>query len=152
MELPLKNQRSYSGRFRPSYPGKYKGDPTNIIYRSLWERKFMVWCDKNENILEWGSEEIVIPYRSPVDGRVHRYFPDFYIRARTRQGGVEKFIIGVKPKAQCAPPKKPQRQTKRYITEVKTYAVNEAKWKAAKEFCDDRMMKFMILTERELKV
>lgn len=152
MELPLKNQRSYSGRFRPSYPGKYKGDPTNIIYRSLWERKFMVWCDKNENILEWGSEEIVIPYRSPVDGRVHRYFPDFYIRARTRQGGVEKFIIEVKPKAQCAPPKKPQRQTKRYITEVKTYAVNEAKWKAAKEFCDDRMMKFMILTERELKV
>lgn len=112
----------------------------------------MVWCDKNENILEWGSEEIVIPYRSPVDGRVHRYFPDFYIRARTRQGGVEKFIIEVKPKAQCAPPKKPQRQTKRYITEVKTYAVNEAKWKAAKEFCDDRMMKFMILTERELKV
>lgn len=152
MELPLKNQKSYSGRFRPSYPGKYKGDPTNIIYRSLWERKFMVWCDKNENILEWGSEEIVIPYRSPVDGRVHRYFPDFYIRARTRQGGVEKFIIEVKPKAQCAPPKKPQRQTKRYITEVKTYAVNEAKWKAAKEFCDDRMMKFMILTERELKV
>ena len=152
MELPLKNQRSYSGRFRPSYPGKYKGDPTNIIYRSLWERKFMVWCDKNENILEWGSEEIIIPYRSPVDGRVHRYFPDFYIRARTRQGGVEKFIIEVKPKAQCAPPKKPQRQTKRYITEVKTYAVNEAKWKAAKEFCDDRMMKFMILTERELKV
>ena len=152
MELPLKNQRSYSGRFRPSYPGKYKGDPTNIIYRGLWERKFMVWCDKNENILEWGSEEIVIPYRSPVDGRVHRYFPDFYIRARTRQGGVEKFIIEVKPKAQCAPPKKPQRQTKRYITEVKTYAVNEAKWKAAKEFCDDRMMKFMILTERELKV
>ena len=148
----MKQQRSYQGRFQPSYPGKYKGDPTNIIYRSLWERKLMVWCDRNESILEWGSEEIVIPYRSPVDGRVHRYFPDFYIRARTRQGGVEKFIIEVKPKAQCAPPKKPQRQTKRYITEVKTYAVNEAKWKAAKEFCDDRMMKFMILTERELKV
>ena len=60
-------QRSYSGRFRPSYPGKYKGDPTNIIYRSLWERKLMVWCDKNENVLEWGSEEIIIPYVSPID-------------------------------------------------------------------------------------
>ena len=148
----MKQQRSYQGRFQPSYPGKYKGDPTNIIYRSLWERKLMVWCDRNESILEWGSEEIVIPYRSPVDGRIHRYFPDFYIRARTRQGGIEKFIIEVKPKAQCAPPKKPKRQTKRYINEVKTYAVNDAKWKAAKEFCDDRRMKFIILTEKELKV
>ena len=71
--------KSYSGKFKPSYPGKYKGDPTNIIYRSLWERKFMVWCDRNINVEEWGSEEIIIPYISPVDGRVHRYFPDFYV-------------------------------------------------------------------------
>jgi hypothetical protein len=143
---------SYSGRYRPSNPSKYKGDPTNIIYRSLWERKFMVWCDKNENILEWGSEEIVIPYVSPVDNRIHRYFPDFYVRARTRVGRVEKFIIEVKPKSQCSPPKKQRRMTKRYLTEVKTYAVNDAKWKAAREYCDDRRMKFLILTEKELKV
>jgi len=143
---------SYSGRYRPSNPSKYKGDPTNIIYRSLWERKFMVWCDKNENILEWGSEEIVIPYVSPVDGRVHRYFPDFYIRARTRTGGIAKFIIEIKPAKQTVAPKKQRRVTKKYLTEVKTYAVNDAKWKAAKEFCDDRKMQFLILTERELKV
>lgn len=143
---------SYSGRYRPSNPSKYKGDPTNIIYRSLWERKFMVWCDKNENILEWGSEEIIIPYISPVDGRVHRYFPDFYIRARTRTGGVAKFIIEIKPAKQTVAPKKQRRITKKYLTEVKTYAVNDAKWKAAKEYCDDRRMQFLILTEKELKV
>tara|TARA_B100000035_G_scaffold54587_1_gene43000 strand:- start:203 stop:637 length:435 start_codon:yes stop_codon:yes gene_type:complete len=143
---------SYSGKFRPSNRHKYKGDPTNIIYRSLWERKFMVWCDKNVNVLEWGSEEIVIPYISPVDGRIHRYFPDFYVRARTRSGGTQKFIIEVKPKIQCAPPKRPKRQTKKYITEVKTYGVNQAKWKAAREYCKDRRMEFLILTEKELNV
>lgn len=143
---------SYSGKYRPSNRQKYKGDPTNIIYRSLWERKFMVWCDKNENIVEWGSEEIVIPYISPVDNRVHRYFPDFYVRALTRDGRSQKFIIEVKPKAQCAPPKKQKRITKKFITEVKTYAVNEAKWKAAEEYCKDRRMIFKILTENELKV
>ena len=143
---------SYSGKFRPSNTHKYKGDPTNIIYRSLWERKFMMWCDKNENVLEWGSEEIVIPYISPVDNRPHRYFPDFYVRARTKTGKTEKYIIDVKPAAQTLPPKKSKRITKRYISEVKTYAVNDAKWKAAKEYCLDRRMKFMILTEHELKV
>ncbi len=112
----------------------------------------MVWCDKNENIVEWGSEEIVIPYISPVDNRVHRYFPDFYVRALTRDGRSQKFIIEVKPKAQCAPPKKQKRITKKFITEVKTYAVNEAKWKAAEEYCKDRRMIFKILTENELKV
>ena len=145
-------QKSYSGRFKPSNPGKYKGDPTNIIYRSLWERKFMVWCDLNENVLEWGSEEIIIPYISPVDGRVHRYFPDFYVRARTRDGRSTKLIIEVKPKSQTQPPKKQKRVTKKYLTEVKTYAVNDAKWKAAREYCADRKMSFVILTEKELKV
>jgi|TARA_B100000035_G_scaffold60938_1_gene49140 hypothetical protein len=145
-------QRSYSGRFKPSNPGKYKGDPTNIIYRSLWERKLMVWCDNNANIKEWGSEETVIPYVSPVDNRVHRYFPDFYVRARTRNGRTQKFIIEVKPLAQTVPPKKKSRVTKRYLSEVTTYAVNDAKWKAAREYCADRQMKFLILTEKELLV
>jgi hypothetical protein len=143
-------QRSYSGRFRPSYPGKYKGDPTNIIYRSLWERKLMVWCDKNENVLEWGSEEIIIPYVSPIDNRIHRYFPDFYIKGRT-SSGTTKYIVEVKPKAQTLPPKK-GRKTKRLLNEIATYGVNQAKWKAAREYCADRKMKFMILTEKELKV
>lgn len=144
--------KSYSGKFKPSYPGKYKGDPTNIIYRSLWERKFMVWCDRNINVEEWGSEEIIIPYISPVDGRVHRYFPDFYVRARTKTGGKTRLIIEVKPLKQTQTPKKQQRRTKKYLNEVRTYAVNDAKWKAAREYCKDRQMVFMILTEKELKV
>ena len=143
---------AYSGKYRPSYPKKYKGDPTNVIYRSLWERKFMVWCDKNENVLEWGSEEIVIPYISPLDNRMHRYFPDFYVRARTKTGGTQKFIIEIKPFKQTAPPQKQRRRTKRYITEVTTYAVNDAKWKAATEYCKDRRWQFKILTEKELKI
>ncbi|MBL97115.1 MAG: head completion protein [Legionellales bacterium] len=143
---------SYSGRYRPSHPKKYKGDPTNIIYRSLWERKFMVWCDKNENVLQWGSEEIVIPYISPVDRRVHRYFPDFYVKAKTRDDLIKKYIVEVKPEKQCMAPKRPKRQTKNYITEVKTFGVNQAKWKAAVEYCKDRNMEFMILTEKHLKV
>ena len=143
---------AYSGVYRPTNKNKYKGDPTNIIYRSLWERKFMVWCDKNENILEWGSEEIIIPYISPLDGRMHRYFPDFYVRARTKTGGTQKFIIEVKPNKQTTPPKQQRRRTKKYITEIKTYAINEAKWKAAVEYCKDRRMTFKILTEHELQV
>jgi hypothetical protein len=143
---------AYCGKYRPSQPQKYKGDPTNVIYRSLWERKFMVWCDSNPNVLQWGSEEIVIPYISPLDNRVHRYFPDFYVRARTKTGGTEKFIIEIKPFKQTAPPQKQQRRTKRYITEVTTYAVNDAKWKAATEYCKDRRWQFKILTEKELKI
>ena len=144
--------RSYSGKFKPSNTNKYKGDPTNIIYRSLWERKFMVWCDNNENVLEWGSEEIIIPYRSPVDNRVHRYFPDFYVKTRTRAGKLSKNIIEVKPFVQTQEPKRKKRITKKYLSEVKTFVINDAKWKAADEYCKDRRMNFIILTEKELKV
>ena len=143
---------AYSGKYRPTYRKKYKGDPTNIIYRSLWEFKFMKYCDLNENILEWGSEEIVIPYISPIDNRVHRYFPDFYVRVRSKTGRIEKLIIEIKPLKQTTHPKKQQRRTKRYITEVTTYAVNDAKWKAATEYCKDRRWEFKILTEKELKI
>ena len=145
---------AYSGKFRPQNYKKYKGDPTNIIYRSLWEKKFMLWCDKNENILEWGSEEIIIPYRSPVDNRFHRYFPDFYVKAKTRNGTLSKNIIEIKPYAQTQQPKrnKKVKVTRSYLTEVKTFAVNQAKWKAADEYCKDRRMNFLVLTENELRV
>ena len=142
---------SYSGKYKPTNRFKYKGDPTNIIYRSLWERKFMVWCDKNENVLEWGSEEIIIPYISPVDRRVHRYFPDFYVRARTKTGRAEKFIIEVKPEYQCKEPTKtPKKRTRKWYNEVKTYGINKAKWKSAIDWCENRGMEFKILTEKHL--
>lgn len=138
---------AYSGRYVPSNLRKYKGDTSKIYYRSLWERRFMVYCDNNDAILEWGSEEVIIPYRSPLDGRMHRYFPDFYIKVRQKNGTVKKMIIEVKPKAQCGPPKTPKRKTKRFINEVRTWGVNHAKWEAAIEWCKDRGMEFKILTE-----
>ena len=143
---------AYKGKYYPSFPRKYKGDPTNIIYRSLWERKFMVYCDKNQNILEWASEEIAIPYRSPIDNRVHRYFPDFYMKVKETNGKIKNYVIEVKPAKQTKPPKKPKRQTKGYIREAYEYAKNQAKWKMAKEFCADRQWEFKVVTEKELGV
>ena len=143
---------SYKGKYYPSYPRKYKGDPTNIIYRSLWERKFMVYCDKNDNILEWASEEIAIPYRSPVDNRVHRYFPDFYMKVKERGGKIKRYVIEVKPAKQTKPPVKPKRQTKGYIREAYEYAKNQAKWKMAREFCADRQWEFKVVTAKEVGI
>ncbi len=143
---------SYKGKYYPSFPKKYKGDPTNIIYRSLWERKFMVYCDKYEKILEWGSEEIALPYRSPVDNKVHRYFPDFYIKVQENTGRIKRYLIEVKPHKQTQKPKKPKRQTKNYLREVYEYAKNQAKWKAATEFCEDRLWEFKVMTENELGI
>ena len=143
---------AYSGKFQSSYPRKYKGDPTNIIYRSLWERKFMVYCDLNENILEWGSEEIALPYRSPIDNRIHRYFPDFYIKVKESSGQIKKYIIEIKPKKQTIEPQVKKRKTKSYIYEVYEYAKNQAKWKAAEEFCKDRLWEFKVLTEEDLGI
>ncbi len=139
---------SYKGRYFPSNPKKYRGNPNQIIYRSLWERKVMVYCDKNDAILEWGSEEIIVPYISPWDGRVHRYFPDFYMKVKQSNGGVKKFIVEVKPKAQCKPPNKnPKRKTKKWFGEVKNWGINQAKWKSAEEYCNEQGMEFKIFTE-----
>jgi len=143
---------SYKGKYKPSFPEKYKGDPTNIIYRSLWERKFCVYCDTNERILEWSSEEKCIPYRSPIDGKVHRYFPDFLIKVKESNGSIKKYMIEIKPSKQTVPPQKPQRQTKKYISEVYEYAKNQSKWEAAKDWCADRGYEFKIITENELGI
>tara|TARA_Y100000114_G_C11621732_1_gene260003 strand:- start:156 stop:596 length:441 start_codon:yes stop_codon:yes gene_type:complete len=143
---------SYKGKYKPSNPKKYKGDPTNIIYRSLWERKFMVYCDNHSKILQWGSEEIALPYRSPIDNKIHRYFPDFFIKVKEKNGKIKRYIIEIKPKKQTIEPVVKKRKTKGYIYEVYEYARNQAKWKAAEEFCKDRLWEFKILTEEELGI
>ena len=139
---------TYKGRYFPTNPKKYRGNPNQIIYRSLWERKVMVYCDKNDAIIEWGSEEVIVPYLSPMDGKIHRYFPDFYMKVRQADGSTKKFIIEVKPKSQCKQPvKNPKRRTTKWFNEVKTFAINQAKWKYAREFCEDKGMEFKIFTE-----
>ena len=144
---------SYNGKYYPRYPKKYKGDPTNIVYRSLWERKFMNYCDLTESVSEWQSEEFWIPYRSPIDNRTHRYFPDFYIKYKDSSGKRRSVVIEVKPKSQTKmPPQNPKKRTKSWAYSVRTYAVNQAKWKAAREFCKDRNIEFKIMTEHELGI
>ena len=143
---------SYKGKFRPKFPEKYKGDPTNIIYRSLWERNCMIYFDQNPNVLNWSSEEIIIPYKSPIDGKWHRYFPDFVIKVRNKYNQTETYVIEVKPYKETKEPEVKKRITKQYLYEVQTWGINSAKWSAAKEFCDDRKWKFKIITERELKI
>ena len=103
---------SVKSKYKPSYPSKYKGDPNNIICRSSWERKFCRYCDLNESVISWGSEEFWIPYLSPVDNRVHRYFPDFIMKIKENTGAIKTYVVEVKPKKQTVPPKKPNRQTK----------------------------------------
>lgn len=138
----------YNGYFRPKNPNKYKGDPTNIIYRSSWEFKLMSYLDSHPDVIKWSSEEFCIPYRSPVDNRIHRYFPDMWVKKKDG----EVILVEVKPLYQVEEPKKDGKSKKRYINEVMTYGVNQAKWASAREFCADRGWKFMILTEKELNI
>ena len=140
---------SYKGRFKPKHYKKYKGDPTKVIYRSMWELRFMKYCDKNDSILEWSSEEIVIPYRS-IDNKIHRYYPDFWIKYKQYDGKMIQEIIEVKPKSQCKRPSKKGKHYGKYLREARTYAINESKWDAAREYCLDRGYKFRILTEDHL--
>tara|TARA_B100001250_G_C19578278_1_gene690792 strand:+ start:411 stop:842 length:432 start_codon:yes stop_codon:yes gene_type:complete len=142
---------SYKGKFRPIKPKKYKGDPRNIIYRSLWERKFMSYCDSNPAILSWASEEFYIPYFDPTTEKIRRYFPDFYIKYKNNRGKLVERVIEVKPLRQCKPPTQ-NKKTKRYIQETLEYAKNQAKWKAATDFCKDRKWEFQVMTEKELGV
>lgn len=143
---------AYKGYFKPRNPSKYKGDPTNIIYRSRWESKFMNYLDTHPDVLQWASEELIIPYRSPVDGKMHRYFPDFVVRKRNPQGIIETLLVEIKPAVQTKEPIKKKTINKAYINEVMTWGVNQAKWKAAKEYCEERKWKFLILTEKELNI
>ena len=143
----------YQGFFRPKNPQKYRGDPNNIIYRSRWEFLVMQNLDKHPDIISWGSEEVIIPYKSPIDNRYHRYFVDFIVTSINKEGKKETTLIEVKPLAQTKPPVLKEGQnpkTKKYINEVMTWGVNDAKWKAAKEYCADRGWVFKILTEKEL--
>lgn len=141
---------AYSGYFRPKNPKKYVGDPTNIIYRSSWEARVMNWLDMNPSIISWASEELVIPYISPVDKKYHRYFPDFLVKVKTQSGATKTMILEIKPKKQAMEPAKKKRVTKQYLHEVMTWGVNQAKWKAAEEYALDRGWEFKVLTEEHL--
>jgi len=135
--------------YKPKNPKKYKGNINNIICRSSWESKFCGYCDLNENIIQWGSEEFFIPYIAP-DGKTRRYYPDFIIKVKENSGEIKTYVIEVKPFKQTKPPRKRKKVTPSYLYECKTYATNQAKWQAANEWCKDKRIQFKIITEREL--
>ena len=140
------------GIYTAKNPIKYKGIVTNIVYRSSWELRVFKYLDDNPHVLEWSSEEYVIPYKSPVDGKFHRYFPDIWARMMGIDGRTTTYLIEIKPEAQAKEPQIQKKVTKRYITEVCTYAINQAKWKAAREYCLDRKWEFKVLTEKDLGI
>jgi hypothetical protein len=141
---------SYKGWFTPRNPQKYKGDATNIVYRSSWELRVMKYLDENPAVIWWASEELFIPYKSPIDQKVHRYFPDFI--ARIRQANKEiTMVIEVKPFKQTQKPIQ-KRRTQKFLQEVATYAINQEKWRAADLFCKEHGWQFKIITEKELGI
>jgi len=139
------------GRFKPKNTSKYKGNPNNIIYRSSWELSYMVNLDRNPDVISWGSEEIMVPYKSPLDNKTHIYFVDFCI-TKLNNGKKETILIEIKPDRQTRPPVKKQKVTKKYLSEVTTWGINDAKWKAAEAYALKRGWKWQILTERHLKL
>lgn len=138
------------GKYKPKHPEKYIGDPENIVYRSSWEKKSFLWCDMSPSVLRWGSEEIIVPYVSPVDGKWHRYFPDLWVELKTKHG-LRTIIFEIKPEAQTKPPKPPKRKTRKHLDEVSRWGVNEAKWNAAIKYCEDRGWQFKLLTEENVR-
>ncbi len=136
----------YQGKFKPKNPHKYAGNPNEIIYRSSWELSVMAWCDSQPNVISWSSEELVLPYLCETDGRYHRYFIDFTI---TLSSG-KVYWVEIKPKKHTQPPKKPKKQTTRYINEIMTYAKNQAKWRAANEAALKVGATFSVWTEETL--
>ena len=144
-------RRGYKqGRYNPRHPGKYKGNLHNIVYRSSWELSFCRFLDNNTNVLEWSSEEIAIPYIKPTDGRIHRYFPDFWVKYKNKRGQIVQEVIEVKPATQSRTPSRRGKHRKQQLYENITYAINIAKWRAATQFCNKYGMTFRLITENEM--
>jgi hypothetical protein len=140
---------AYKSKFTPKNPNKYVGNHNNIICRSLWERTFCKYLDENTNVIRWSSEELQIPYVSPVDNKVHMYYPDFLFEVK-KQNEVETVVVEIKPDKQTKQPEPGKKSKRTFITEVMQYEINKAKWKSATKFCVEHGWKFMIITENNM--
>lgn len=141
--------RGYRGSYKPKNPHKYIGDINSITYRSLWERKFMIFCDTNLAVIKWASEEITIPYYYNVDKKVHKYYVDFVMQLQESSGKIKTYLIEIKPYKQTVEPIK-RKNTKKYINEVLEWEKNQSKWTEAKQYAKQKNWEFKILTEKEL--
>ena len=154
----IKNVKPERGQYKQGYykeqNEKYIG-PKPIIYRSSWEYKFMIYCDKTEDVIEWSSEPVKIKYYNPLDKKSHYYYPDFYMKVKTKDDLIKKYIVEIKPSAQLKKPKQPKRITEKAIANY-NYAVhqfikNKYKAEAAKKVAASIGMEYIILTEKSLK-
>lgn len=142
----------YQGKYKPENPKKYCGNHLDIVWRSSWEYIAFRFCDLNPSVLQWGSETEIIPYMSPIDGRMHRYFMDLKIWTKNSEGKIVVTLIEIKPDAETRPPEKKQGKRKDvFMREVATYVVNQAKWAAARALCEREGWNFVIWTEKQLK-
>lgn len=138
---------AYKGRYQIKRPEKYMGNPAKVTYRSLWERQVFKWLEDNPKVTSWNSEEVVVPYKSTLDNKIHRYYVDLLIQMENRK----VFLVEIKPKKETIPPKQRSRKTKKYVTEVLTYTRNNDKWEAANKFAEHKGWKFQVWTEETLK-
>ena len=150
---PTNNSGFVQGYYIPTKPEKYIG-PTPIIYRSSWERKFMIMCDTKDNVVKWASEPVEIKYIWSFDKREHKYYPDFYMKTKTEEG-FEEFLVEIKPEAQIRKPEPPKKRSKGAIKSYKflaeQYVKNMDKYKYAKAWSENRGWRFIVLTEKSLK-
>jgi len=147
----MKNYKQ--GKFKPKNPQKYDGNPTEIYFRSSYELKMFQYCDLTESVISYQSEEFCIPYRSPIDGHIHRYFPDMKLKYKDKNGNYRTLVVEIKPAKDLKMPEtNPKRRTKSWAYSVKMWVVNQAKWEACREYCKDRGWEFKVFTERELGI
>jgi hypothetical protein len=141
--------RFLQGKYHPKNPHKYKGDINHITYRSSWELEMCEFLDRNQRVLQWASESIVIPYRNLIDKKIHHYYPDFYVEYISKNGEIIQEVIEIKPLAQTKPPRK-NSKSKYLLFEKQTYITNVCKWKAAQAWCKEHNMQFRVITERSV--
>jgi hypothetical protein len=153
-EIILNNNKNYKqGKFKPKNPQKYKGNCQNIVYRSSYELIFMNYCDLTESVIEYQSEEFYILYKDPLTGSTRRYFPDFFVKYKDRDNNIRTLVVEIKPAKDLKEPNpNPPKRTSSWVYSVKTWAVNQAKWKAAREWCADHNYEFKIMTEKDLGI
>lgn len=149
---------AYKGRYKVRNPSKYKGDPSRVVYRSLWERKAFAYLDQHPDVIYWSSEEVVVPYISPKDNKIHRYFPDIVVEFKVGDKRVTQ-MIEIKPSSQTRPPDAKRRNatptgrvSTRFLREMATYAINDAKWDAARKYCAQKGWQFRIWDEKSLGI
>lgn len=145
--IVAKKSKFTQGYYKLKNPEKYVGDKSKIRYMSSWELQTHSFFDNNQRILKWSSEEICIPYLKPTDGKIHKYYPDYWVEYVNVDGEIIQEVIEVKPSTQT---RMPRANSKHKLYEQITFAVNTAKWQACTMWCKQRGMAFRIVTEKSI--